>query len=232
MGMKKETIIGVIICLVFLAGLGVFSWYELTHDGLVHEVSRNITNEDRKVFEDRITDSLRKLEETDDNAIKFDLYSKLGYDSYTLGHLKDSRKYFEKAIEITPTEYGVHQGLFHTEIEMKDYAAAEKNIQQAIEIRPGSSNLWREYIDFKANVLNAPEDQMTLLYAEALDKTKNELTALTDITTSYATYLEKIGNLQAAKEYWQKAAEMNGDNRKAYDAEIKRLDALLKKANQ
>lgn len=74
---------------------------------------------------------------------------------------------------------------------------------------------------------HASNDEINGLYIEALQKTQTLLTSYVDIHTAYASWLESVGNLQASKEYWQKAINLNPDNKKQYQAEVDRLNKLL-----
>ena len=228
--MNKNVKIGIgAAVLILLAVFGLGQYYKQApqeNDNFIKEISRNLAPEDRKVFEDRIVDFVNKLNNSKDSAEKYNLYIQIGFTEYTLGHLQESKNNFLEAIKISPDQYDSHLGLFQTQVDMQDYKGAEASIKKAISIRKGIGDLWRRYIQFKIDRVNAPSSEITALFEEALKDTAQNGDAAnsTDIFTSYATWLEKSGNLQSSIEYWKKAIEANPESKKIYQAEIDRIE--------
>ena len=220
-----------ILIIVVLMGFALSAKKQQSQTNFVTEIQRNVTSEDRRVYEDRQADFLKKLSETNDDAEKYNIYLNLGFNSYVLGHLGDSKNYFEQAIQINADQYDVYQGLFHTQIDMEDYIGATASIKKAISIRKGNAGLWRDYIQFEIERVHAPNDFINNLFGEAITDTtqRGDATNYTDVITTYASWLEKVGNLQEAVNYWKKAIESNPDRKVVFQAEITRLNALIEK---
>ncbi len=229
--MNNTTKISIIVCILLVLGVAGYVVYSDKHkdDAFVKEVQRNITPEDRKVYEDRITDTKTKLESTTDAPARYDFYLYLGYTEYALGHLQSSKEYFEEALKINKEQYDVYNGLFQTQVDMKDNEGAESSIKKAISIRKGNAELWRKYIQFKMNI-GANNDEINGLFVSAENDTRmnGDKSNNTDIYTFYAPWLEKIGSYQAAIDYYNKAIDANPDRKPLYQAEIDRIKKLIK----
>ncbi len=231
---KVKLGIGVSILLVLgvLAFTQISVWHakQVADAKLVKVIKRNITAEDRKVFEDRIIDLQKKLAESKNNDEKYGLYVQLGTYKYTLGLLQDSKDYFSEAIKINADQYDVYDRLFATLVDMQDYQGAEEAIKKAISIRKGNADLWRKYITFKIDRVNASTQETTRLYEEALQDTalNSDVPNNVDILSSYATWLEKIGDIAGAIDKWKKVADINPEDKKLYQAQIDRLQKLIK----
>ena len=222
--MKKRTII-IISLIILMLAVGAVVVYQATRKkpqapNFIMEKDWHLSAGDQKIYEDRITAIMLKLSTATEDAIKFDLYSQLGFAEYGLGNLEASKGYFEQAIRISSDQYGVHLGLFQTLVEMQDNQGAEDSIKQAISIKPQDPDFWRKYIQLEIDRFHAADDQINVLFEEALNKTQSHI----DVVTFYATWLEKVGNLHRAKELWQAAIEINPDKKAIYQQEIKRLE--------
>lgn len=151
--MNNRVKLGILIAVLVVIAVGAFSFYNNKQTNpeknFVIEKQVNLSDADRKVYEDRVNDANSKLENEKDSAIRFDLYSKLGFAEYALGHLGLSKDAFNNAIKINADQYGVWQGLFQTKADMGDNAGADEAIKKAIAIRPNSAEFWKQYIAFK-----------------------------------------------------------------------------------
>jgi tetratricopeptide (TPR) repeat protein len=216
---------GITICTLILVGFIGFSIYKAENyeASFVKEVNRNLSPEDRKIYEDRITEAKNKLESEQDPKIRFNLLMNLGSNLHGLGNLTDARKAFEDAIKINENDYNAYVSLHSVQLDQNDISGAEKSIKRALELNRSDRNVWKKYIIFEKDKKGADNDKISSLYSEALNKTGNHI----DIVTAYALWLGETGNLQASKEYWQKAIELNPTGRPVYEAEIGKIDAKM-----
>ncbi len=229
--MVRNVKIGIILSILLLAAVAGAGWYaqKKANDKILKVVERNITPDDRKVFEGRISDLQAKLQASNDNAEKYNLYLQLGQNKYILGLLQESKDYLNEAIKINSDQYDVYLALFLTEFDMRDFEGAEKSIKKAISIRKGIADLWRRHISLKIDT-NASKGEVIAIFDQAIKDIQQNGDALntTDIYTFYATWLEKSGNLAGSIDYWKKAIDVNPANKKVYEAEIKRIEGLIK----
>jgi tetratricopeptide (TPR) repeat protein len=227
--MPKKVKIGIItavtLVLVFAGYAAYKNWnYKAS---FVKEVNRNLSAEDRKVYEDRIIAAKKGLEEAQSDEEKFNWTMNLGFNQYGLGSLADARKTFEQAIKLRPEDANAHVALYQVQVDQGDNNGALASIRTAIRIEQENPDIWKKYVQLMIDRFSADNNTVSALYSDAVNKTNSHI----DIITSYAAWLEKSGNYQAAKEYWQKAIQKSPANKKLYEAEIKRLDALIKQQN-
>ncbi len=226
--MNKEVKIGIAACIVLVllvAGLIWWPRYDYQRH-LVKSVDRHLSQDDQKIYEDRIS----KADEGLVNASADDKYNLLetkGVNLYGLGRLEDARKVLEEAIKFKPDLLAAYTVLAQVETEMMDYKAALTTFESALKISPVNATLWKKYIQLQTDQFKADNNKIDSIYQDALNKTIINGVPNVDIVTSYASWLEKSGDLAKAKEYWQKAITINDSGKKAYDAEIKRIDGLL-----
>ncbi|HEX5430084.1 MAG TPA: tetratricopeptide repeat protein, partial [Patescibacteria group bacterium] len=219
--MPKNVKLGIIICIVLVLGLGGVAIYQNAHkdDNLVKTVDRNLSQADRDTYTGRISaaqDSLDKSSNTDD---KFNSYMTLAVNNYGLGQLEEAKKDYNEAVKLKPDTPTGYTGLFAVDQEMKDNAGAEAAIQKAISLQPANAGTWRQYIEFEKDVMHKSNAEINDLYVQALGKTSNSV----DVMTVYAEFLGSDGNLESAKEYWQKAIAANPAGKDLYQKEIDRL---------
>ncbi|MBX4191379.1 MAG: hypothetical protein KW804_01100 [Candidatus Doudnabacteria bacterium] len=215
--------VGIAICLLLLLAVLGFSYFQRDADKYPKEVSRNLTNEDRKIFEDRLAESRFKAETTSGEE-KFGWQMQVGYNLSALGKLYDAENAFKQAIELKPDEQTGYSALFQVQYDRGNYEEANKNIKTAIEKDEKNPDLRRKYIFLQQDKLNASNEKLDQLYIEALRATDSNV----DIITVYAEYLERVGNLPKAIEYWKQAITLNSKNKALYQAEIVRIEKLVK----
>jgi tetratricopeptide (TPR) repeat protein len=224
--MPKKVKYGIILCVLVVLGFGGYAAYKKGNEkeSFVKEVNRNLSAADRKTFEDRVADDKSKLAsaQTDDDRFGWDM--QLGYNLEALGSLSDAQIAFENAIKLKPDDFVGYTGLFQVQVDRADYQGALKSISTAIEKAPTNPDIWKRYALLEKEHLNASNDTISSLYSEAVVKTNSNI----DIITTYADWLQDNGNLQASKEYWQKAIEINPKLKKIYQAQIDKIDKLLK----
>jgi tetratricopeptide (TPR) repeat protein len=224
--MDKKAKVGIIVCVLLVLGFAGYAAYKKgnEHSSFVKEINRNLSAADRKTFEDRVADTKQKLADSKTDDEKFGWEMQLGYNLEALGSLSDAQKAFEDAIKLKPDDFTGYSGLFQVQQDRADYNGALQSISTAIEKNPTDPGIWKKYALLEMEHLNASNDTISSLYSEALVKTNNNI----DIVTTYADWLQKTGNLQAAKEYWQKAITANPTNKKIYQTQIDKINQQLK----
>ena len=224
-GGKKQQILAIIACLLIVGGfVGYNQWNKYKKQtSFIQEIDRNLSPEDRKVYEDRLVEAEKYIAEAQDNQAQSDALIYQAVQLSGLGQLALARDVFLEAVDINPENYNIYVHLYQVYFEMGDYKQAESGIQKSLELKSDNPDAWTRYILLEVEKFNRPEREIRDLYAQAGEAVLEK----SDIYTSYARYLEKIGDLQGAKEYWQKAIESNPTGRNIYEAEIKRIDEKL-----
>jgi tetratricopeptide (TPR) repeat protein len=224
--MPTKVKIGIGFSILLVAGFAGFAAYKKgnEHSSFVKEINRNLSAADRKTFEDRVADDKAKLASAQTDEDRFGWDMQLGYNLEALGSLSDAQIAFENAIKLKPEDFVGYTGLFQVQVDRADYQGALKSISTAIEKAPTNAENWKKYALLEMEHLNASNDTISSLYSEAVVKTNSNI----DIITTYADWLQDNGNLQASKEYWQKAIEINPKLKKTYQAQIDKINKLLK----
>ncbi|HYF97712.1 MAG TPA: tetratricopeptide repeat protein [Coxiellaceae bacterium] len=225
--MNKEVKIGlaaagiIVILLAALAGLD----YWMEQRKIVKEKDPNLTQEERAIYEERLATAREMINNPDLNdSQRFDWYMQQGFQLYGLGKLAEASDSYKEALKFRPEDPNAYVALYAVQLDMQDNDSALKNIQKAVELKPTDPDIWKKYILIQKERFGVAGQELNDLYLQALEKTLNNV----DINTAYAVHLEQVGNLQAAMEYWQKAAELNPSARPLYEIEIKRLDEAIK----
>jgi tetratricopeptide (TPR) repeat protein len=226
--MNKSVKFLIIACVILVAGFAVFSYFNARQEenkGLTLEKDRGLTEAEAQTYNQRLTDSEKMIAEAKNDDEKYSGYMNKGFQLYGLGKLNDAKEAFIAAQKI---KAGVNPlaALYEVYVEMNNYNEAKVAIQQAIDIHPANADLWKKYIILEKEKLNASNDTVSSLYAEAVVKTSNSI----DILTTYAAYLSSIGNHQSSKEYWQKAIEANPSLKPTYEVEIKNVEQKMKES--
>lgn len=225
--MNKEFKLGLVACLVLILLVAGFIWWPHYNyqRNLIKSVDRHLSQEDQKTYEDRLAQANADLQKNDlSNEQRYNLLMNKGFQLYALGRLSEAVDAFADAARINSQDFTSYVAMYTAQLDMQDNRGAEKSILRAIELKPADADIWKKYIQLQMDRFAANNDQLNSLYQQALDKTHQS----TDIVTAYASWLEKSGDLSKAKEYWQKAAIADSSNKKVYDAQIKRIDDLIK----
>jgi tetratricopeptide (TPR) repeat protein len=193
---------------------------------IITQVDPNLSAEAKKLYEQRRDDAKKLVSEINDQTSadeKFNRYIALANAEFSLGNYSESKKWFLEALAVNPK----HEGIWHTYSSllaaMKDYRGALGAVDKAISLKADNSDYWKWKIELLKKY-DYDNEEINDLYTEALQKTDNSI----NIITAYAVFLEEIGDLQGAKSYWEKAIDVNGANRSQYQAEIARLEKLIK----
>src|SRR3989338_1336909 len=226
-GGNKQIILGIIICLILAGGIAGYSiWQNQTEQpSFTEEVDRKLTAEDRKIYEDRLREAEKFIAEAKDNQEKSDALIYKAVQLSGLGQLAFARDVFLEAAKVNPENFNIYVHLYQAYFEMEDYKQAETSIQKSLELQPNNPDAWIRYILLEVEKLNKPESEIRGLEAQAEVAVKVK----TDIYTSFAGYLEKIGDIEGAIKQWEKAIEGFPDNKDIYEAEVNRLESMLRK---
>ena len=200
--------------------MGFDVWQEQQKQvSFIEEVDRKLTAEDRKIYEDRLVEAEKFIAEAKDNQEKSDSLIYKAVQLLGLGKLAQARDVFLEAAEVNPENFNIYVHLYQAYFEMEDYKQAESSIQKSLELQPNNPDAWIRYILLEVEKLKKSERVIRDLYAQAEQAVKVK----TDIYTSFAGYLEKIGDIEGAIKQWEKAMESFPENKELYEAEIQRL---------
>lgn len=224
--MNTKVKLGLVAAAIIVLLVAIFFGmnFSTQQDNFIKEKDPQLTQEERKIYEDRLAEANEALKNQNlDNDERYNWVMFKGFQLHGLGKLEDALKQFIEASKLKPEDSTAQVSLYTVYLDMQDNESARESIKKAIELKPTDPDIWKKYILLEKERFNASNELLTNLYSEALSKTNNHV----DIITAYATFLEEIGNLQAAKEYWQKAVEANPGRRSLYEEEIKRLEAKM-----
>ncbi|MBX4204973.1 MAG: tetratricopeptide repeat protein [Candidatus Doudnabacteria bacterium] len=224
--MPTRVKIGLALCIAVVLGFAGYAAYQKgnVNESFVKEINRNLSAGDRKIFEDRVADAKQKLASTQTDDERFGWQMQIGYNLEALGTLSEAQEAFEQAGKIKPDEATSYAALSQVQQERGNYEGAKESIKTAISKQSTNPQYWKNYAQLEIQYLHASNDIISALYSEAVVKTNNNI----DIITTYADWLEKAGNLQGSKEYWQKAIVINPAGKKIYQAEIDKINKQLK----
>lgn len=225
--MKRYTkwLLGVILVLI----LGAVGYYYYTvqkyEASLIKTVERNLTEEERARFENRIRSAELGLERTDSDSERYNYYTNKALALKALGRLEEARNEFKKAIKLEPENATAHTNMSSLLTEMNDIKGAEKSLNVALSLKPTSSR-WKMLIELHKEKMGATNEELKEIYVLALAQDPYD----TDMVIAYATFLGEIGEYQAAKDQWMKAIEYRPKDKGKYEAEIKKLDEKMNPA--
>jgi tetratricopeptide (TPR) repeat protein len=219
----KKGIIASIILVLLVISFPYFNrvWSERN---FIKEKTVNLSDEQRKIYEDRLTESEQKLKSDLSDDEKYEWFLVQSYQYHGLGKLQDAKNSVLKAIKIHADKYNAYSFYYQIQMDMEDINGARDSIKKAIELDSSQSDLWKKYIQLEKDKFGADTNRLSDLYKEALDKTGENI----DMVTAYAQFLESIGNLQGAIDQWEKAkTNYFEDPPPVYQGEIDRLKKLL-----
>jgi tetratricopeptide (TPR) repeat protein len=194
-------------------------------DGIIISKQIKLTAEQLKIINDRLSEYQKELnnnqELSDEQKLDFNL--KIGFQYYALGDYLNAEKYYIESEKYDFSSPAPYLALYQLYIDMNAKDESLSAIDTAIKLRLTTPDYWKRKILLLQEKFNTPNSEIDNFYQEALTKTENHV----DIITAYAGFLEKIGNIQKAIEYWQKAGVENPDQKNTYDIEIERLQKTL-----
>lgn len=224
---KRKISAIVIVLLVLIVGAFFIVWYPKYQyeKSLITYKDPKLTQQEKQVFLDRIAEDQKQLDNNKlSNEDRFKYTVDMGVQFYALGEYKKARDAQLLASKLLPGNPTVWAELFRAENEMHDYQNAEDHLQKAITINPASTNYWRWLLELEEGPLHLSNDRLKQGYEEALKATNSHV----NILILYAKFLEKIGDLPGAVQQWKKAIEVNPEGKSTYEAEITRIQGLVK----
>jgi tetratricopeptide (TPR) repeat protein len=226
--MQPRIKVALITCVILFVSVTVFSFISKEEESVesryIENVDRRLSDEAVKIYEERLKKVDEALSQAQDREARFESYMSKGFTLDGLGRLKDARDTFMEASTLFPEDHRPYKALFQIKLEMTDLLGAKEDGRKALKLAPDDTDLWIKYIEAESDKYKASNDIISATYSEALVKTNFHI----DIITSYASWLERVGNLQASREYWEKAIVVNPGAKKIYEAEINRIDKVLK----
>jgi len=221
--MNKQLIFGIIICLILVGAIvGYLTWQNQKQEAnFIEEVDRKLSDEDRKIYEDRLIEAKKFIAEAQDNQAKSDALIYKAVQLSGLGKLAFARDVFLQAADVNPENFNIYIHLHLVYFEMEDFKSAESSIRESLRLNANNPDAWKKYILLEIEKFDRPESEIRELYGQAEGAVREK----TDIYTDYARYLETIGDKAGAIQQWQKAAESYPENKDLYEGEIERLSS-------
>src|SRR3989344_5355254 len=169
-GGNKQLIFGVIIAILILVGfIGYNRWSESRKQAsFIQEVDRKLSDEDRKIYEDRLVEAEKFIAEAQNNQDKSDGLIYKAVQLSGLGKLALAKDVFLEAADIKPENFNIYVHLYQVYFEMGNYKQAEASIQKSLELQPNNPDAWKKYILLEVEKFNKPESEIIGLYAQAL----------------------------------------------------------------
>lgn len=222
--MQRKLVIIIFFALIMVgAMLGLIKWNQNNNNNdevaLIKEVDRKLTADERKIYEDRLADVEKRLENPKDDSEKTELLRYKAIQLQGLGKLAEAQKILLDAIELSPQSYNLFISIHTIYLEMGDFESARNAIIKATVLDPLRPDSWIRYIQLEQEKFNSSPDHIKSIFSEALSKTREHI----DIAKFYAAFLEEIGDDENAKQYWLKVIDMDPDNKSMYQQEIDRL---------
>lgn len=180
-----------------------------------------LTEEQKKVFLDKIAKSEAELTEFSSESKKEDAYQRylaIASNYVPLGEFAKAQTWYLKAAKLLPQYPLPWYAVAAIESDMREYSSAETHIDKAISLDPANPEYWRFKIDLK-KATGATAEQMTSLFEEALSNTSDH----PDILSVYAKFLGDKDDIVPAVKLWRAAIEKNPEAAATYEAEIKKL---------
>jgi len=217
----QKKILWSILALFVIVLVGVFAYSTYTHkEGTV--IDRRLTMEQRKVYEDRITESKASLASLDKTLKNYAMQAavwhlNIGQLYFGLGRLSHALEEFEKALVLDKTNQNIYVSKSLVLTEMKDFAAAKTTLEEVLNIEPRVADVWLRLIEVH-KTMNDSVSGIEAVYSSALEKTKRHV----DILANKAQYEEMLGNKKEALELWKEAL-VEYPNNSGYTLEVERL---------
>jgi tetratricopeptide (TPR) repeat protein len=220
--MKNWKLLGGIL-LVIVVVIIVFTTQ--SKPDLIEGVEPQLGSVERGIFEQQLTDTQKNVDEINNETSveeRATRYSILARGHFQLGHYKEAREWFERAVE-TKKNIPVYLEYFNLLEAMQDYEEARDVARASLEIYPLNIDIWRRLIALEQLQFEADDARVTSLYLEAIEKSEQQ----NELIADYARILEKRGDKQGALEYWRRAVQRAPDFA-FYQQQVLRLEAELK----
>lgn len=227
----KKIILAAVVIILAIAGIFYYNKIKNRNENakpnFITEKDPNLTAEERKTAEDRLAAVEEKIKNPPEGTAVIEKYGwnlQAGLYKLNLGKFLEAKNYFLTASGLQPDDYTSYMGLYEAYLRMTDYDSARENIKKALALNSGNLNIWQKYIQLEKEKFDPATGQMEQIFSQALKSTRDNI----DIITAYAQYLEEKGELKGAMVQWKKAAIINAANKDVYQAEISRLEGLIK----
>jgi tetratricopeptide (TPR) repeat protein len=207
-------VIGIAIVLSF------FFLYRQKQAGLITTAKREGNAQYSQEIQKQMTDLKGEIEK---NPSDNNLWRSLGQLYYTLGDLTSARKNAEKAIELNPQDYLSYSFLGDVAKDMGDLVVAEEAYLKTISRGPLYSNGYIKLADFYKSDAVKKYDKVEGVYLDAIEITKDSY-----FLKAEARWLDSQGNIQGAIDYWKEALKAEPETADLINAEIARLQKMLK----
>lgn len=212
-----------------MAAMGLYFWpksrlKEISPANV--EVPRNLTAEERKIYEDRLAQGYEILDQYNHSASTtpadfFKVYMHIGFQYYGLGQISKAEEAYKKAAEFDPKNYNAYTALYTLYLETGENDKALQAIEKAIELAPEKPDVWRKLVELKRDKLGASNEELSGIFQEAIKKTNEHV----DIVKLYAQFLENAGQYQKAWELWN-VLHNHYPEEEIYQREMDRLEKL------
>lgn len=179
----------------------------------------SLSGEERQKLEERVTKFEQEIQALPEDATaeaKFKPHLRLASSYYGLGNYEQAIATLDKIIEQNQDKGRVFALYSNIYRDMGDIQKARENGKKAVDLEKDNPAYWLAYINLATN---ESTDDVKAKYEEALQNTETNI----DVVTSYAKFLETIGDKDAAIAQWKKAGEIDDSKKAEYDAEIQRL---------
>lgn len=219
-----------IVALALLVGLGVGGYYyyqkqERLPDNAILSKNPQLTDEERKVFTDKISEMQSKLE--DGNPSDQDRYQyliELGNSYRGIGELKQARGAYLDATRSMPDNPVAWYELATLEILMEAKQLAQMHIEKAIELNPSNAQYWQSYLVLIDNNPDVTKSLVEEKFNQAIRGTNGNA----DLIAMYASFLERTNNLPGAVQQWRRAIEADPGRRQQFEDEISRIQEKVR----
>lgn len=190
-----------------------------TGDQIVKERLVNLSGDERKLLESQLagyTEQIKGLSGDSFVDQRDALSLKIAGVEYKLGKYQDAVDTLSKVSEAKQKEPRIWALYTNIYKDMGDKVKALDSAHRALEMDKENPSFWMAVLDLSTDI---PNDEQKKNYENAINRTDNNV----DIITSYAKFLEKIGDKPGAILMWQKAGQLDDKDKATYDAEVKRL---------
>lgn len=221
--MKKIYIIGIIA--VFLMGGGfIISLNIPPQQDIVLKKEVFLNSEERAFVENRLKIGLEAEAETAEVGSfieKSNLYFAIASDYAILGEYGLAKTYYEKALAEDPQNANIMSSYSSHLAAMGDKKGALTVIDDAIDLLPSNSNLWRWKIALEME-RGTSGRRLEKIYKTALEAVETKI----DIISIYAGFLEEQKRYEEAIAQWEEAMTIYPANEALYIEEINRIKAI------
>jgi tetratricopeptide (TPR) repeat protein len=225
MNKKIYWISGGVLALVLIITLAfAFGPDHLPKDAILSK-DPQLTDQEKQSFRDKITDYQNQLKDGNKNPEeKYLLNTQIGLQYGLLGEYESAREYLIEATKILPDNATAWSQLYVIENLMQAYDFAHKHILKAIELNPTNPQFWQWRLMLEQDSLHLEREDLEKNFQDALSQTNES----PDIIVLYAKFLEANNDLQGAVQQYKKAIERNPGSKAIYEAEITRIQNLVK----